>query len=51
MEQADHDHERTKYLEAAGLQVLHFTNHQVLTEIDAVLEAIWQTTRGYNASP
>jgi adenine-specific DNA-methyltransferase len=36
------DGERTRALEAAGIRVLRFTNTQVLTEVDSVLEAIVQ---------
>lgn len=39
-EGARDDAERTRYLEANGLRVFRFTNIEVLTEIDAVLEAI-----------
>ena len=45
------DAERTRYLEGAGLQVLRFSDHEVLVETDAVLEAIWEATRGYDPSP
>jgi very-short-patch-repair endonuclease len=45
------DRERTFYLEGAGFHVLRFNNRQVLTELDAVLEAIWEATKGYNPSP
>jgi very-short-patch-repair endonuclease len=34
------DLERTRFLEANGIRVLRFTNTQVLSEIDAVGEAI-----------
>ena len=39
-EQAVYDAARTRFLEAEGLQVLRFDDRQVLTEMDAVLEAI-----------
>jgi len=34
------DHVRTRYLEAAGLRVLRFTNVDVLTQREAVLQAL-----------
>ena len=39
-EQAAYDEQRTTWLEAQGFRVLRFWNHQVLTEPDAVQEAI-----------
>jgi len=35
-----HDEERTQFLEANGIRVLRFTNTEVLSELDAVGEAI-----------
>lgn len=35
------DRIRTVYLENLGLKVIRFDNRQVLLEMDAVLEAIW----------
>ncbi|MEE1947895.1 endonuclease domain-containing protein [Pseudomonas alcaligenes] len=40
MEQADRDRERDDYLAARGYRVLRFWNHQVLGEMEAVLERI-----------
>ncbi|MDG1580022.1 endonuclease domain-containing protein [Pseudomonas sp. GOM6] len=40
MEQALKDSERDEYLRARGYRVLRFWNHQVLKEIEAVLERI-----------
>lgn len=45
------DAERTKFLESAGIQVLRFSDTEVLVETNAVLEAIWEATRGYDHSP
>jgi very-short-patch-repair endonuclease len=36
------DHERTKFLEAAGWCLIRFWNPQVYDELDAVREAIYQ---------
>jgi very-short-patch-repair endonuclease len=41
LNQAVYDAERTRYLEAKGYRVLRFWNHQVIKEIDAVLNVIW----------
>jgi very-short-patch-repair endonuclease len=35
------DRVRTTYLESGGLKVIRFDNRQVLLEMEAVLEAIW----------
>lgn len=49
--QRSHDEERTHYLEGAGFHVLRVTNVEVLTQLDSVLDEIWDATRGYNPSP
>jgi very-short-patch-repair endonuclease len=36
------DRQRTQFLERRGLTVLRFTNHEVLLQQEAVLEAIWK---------
>jgi very-short-patch-repair endonuclease len=41
-QQAAYDTERTQQLETLGLHVIRFNNQQVLTDIDAVLEKIFQ---------
>ena len=41
LDQADYDVERTKYLEAKGYRVLRFWNHDVMNNIDALLNTIW----------
>ena len=40
--QVEADARRTQFLEAQGYRVLRFWNHEVLTNIDAVLEAIYR---------
>ncbi len=42
LEHRQNDGERDAYLASCGLQVLRFTNFQVLQEIDAVVDAILQ---------
>jgi hypothetical protein len=37
---ATYDRERQAYLEAQGLTVLRFTNHEVLSQAEAVIEAV-----------
>jgi very-short-patch-repair endonuclease len=39
--QASYDVERTAFLESRGYRVLRFWNNEVLTEIDAVMNAIY----------
>ena len=36
----DYDAQRTRWLEDQGFQVVRFWNHQVLCELDAVLQAV-----------
>ena len=40
MERLNEDAERTAYLVSMGYKVLRFWNHEILTDTDAVLEAI-----------
>jgi len=41
LDQVDYDVERTKHLESKGYRVLRFWNHDVMNNIDAVLNTIW----------
>ena len=43
IEQVLYDETRTNYLNACGLRVIRFWNHDVLQEIDSVLEALTLT--------
>lgn len=38
----EYDAARTKFLEALGLTVVHYRNHDELGRTDAVLEDLWQ---------
>ncbi|NWK73830.1 endonuclease domain-containing protein [Acinetobacter sp. SwsAc6] len=38
----EYDAERTKFLEALGLTVVRYWNHDVLGQTDTVLEDLWQ---------
>jgi very-short-patch-repair endonuclease len=40
LEQVPYDWERTRMLEATGCRVLRFWNHEVLSQLEDVLEAI-----------
>ena len=40
LEQEEYDLERTKYLKEQGYQVIRFWNHQVLNDMDGVIQAI-----------
>ena len=40
-QQIHYDGKRTKYLEMLGYTVLRFWNNEVISEIDAVLQTIW----------
>ena len=37
----EYDAERTKFLEALGLMVVRYWNHDVLSQTDVVLEVLW----------
>ncbi|MCI0441106.1 MAG: endonuclease domain-containing protein [Chloroflexi bacterium] len=41
-EQVEYDTQRTRWLESRGFRVLRFWNNQVMNEIDAVREVIWE---------
>ena len=43
VEQQEYDAERTRYLESKGYRVLRFWNHEVMNNIDSVLQVIWDT--------
>jgi len=54
LEQQKQDQERTHYLESMGYRVLRFWNHEVLAEMEAVLEQIHKAlgaSSGSSASP
>jgi very-short-patch-repair endonuclease len=40
-EQRRYDRERTKVLESAGIRIVRFWNHDVLNDLDSVLEVIY----------
>ena len=40
LEQEEYDLERTKYLKEQGYQVIRFWNHQVLNDMEGVIQAI-----------
>ena len=46
MVEVERDEARTRYLETLGIRVARFTNVEVLTETDSVLEAIFGQLRG-----
>ena len=46
--QKPRDKERTKNLEAEGIRVIRFWNHEVLSETDSVLESIFNTLEESN---
>jgi very-short-patch-repair endonuclease len=46
-EQIHYDKERTKWLESQGFSVLRFWNNDVLSQMGAVQEAIWQALQEY----
>ena len=45
LEHQEYDKERTKYLEARGYRVLRFWNNDVLNDMDAVLNVIWNALK------
>ena len=50
-EQAPYDTDRTTWLESQGFQVLRFWNHEVLTDAEAVQEALLVALQGNSPSP
>ena len=50
-EQALHDMQRSRWLEAQGYRVLRFWNNEVLVHIDAVTQAILDCIETRNLSP
>ena len=42
LEQEAYDRRRTIFLESKGYRVLRFWNHEVLEDLDAVLEVIFE---------
>ncbi|WP_349927343.1 endonuclease domain-containing protein [Acinetobacter sp. A1-4-2] len=46
----EYDAERTKFLEALGLTVLRYWNHDMLGRLDVVLEHLWQVCTGLKES-
>ena len=49
-EQAPYDTDRTTWLESQGFQVLRFWNHEVLTDAEAVQEALLVALQGNSPS-
>jgi very-short-patch-repair endonuclease len=49
--QAERDRARTAYLERQGWRVLRFTDHEVLLELDAVVESIYSVVRSTRNPP
>ena len=41
-EELDYDKQRTKLLQGLGWRVIRFTNDEVFTDVDGVVEAIWE---------
>ena len=41
LEHQEYDEQRTKYLEARGYRVLRFWNRDVMNNMDAVLQVVW----------
>ncbi len=50
-EQVPSDTARTTWLESQGFQVLRFWNHEVLTDVEAVQEALLVVLQGDSPSP
>ena len=42
VERKDYDQRRTEYLSTQGFRVLRFWNHEVLEDIDTVLDVLWR---------
>ncbi len=50
LEQQEYDSERTAFLESKGYRVLRFWNNDVMNDIDAVLNVIWDTLNEQSAT-
>jgi len=48
---AERDRQRTGYLQTQGLEVLRFSNHEVLAELDAVVQAIFAVVEARRNPP
>jgi very-short-patch-repair endonuclease len=46
-----YDEERDAWLRSRGYDVLRFTDREVLTELDSVLEAIWAALASFDGPP
>jgi very-short-patch-repair endonuclease len=44
-DQLDYDEKRTQYLKMLGYKVLRFWNNEIMNEMDAVLQTIWNDLR------
>lgn len=51
----EYDKNRTAWLESQGFRVVRYWNHDVIEDVDAVVEAIWlvmeELSRGQHPSP
>jgi very-short-patch-repair endonuclease len=50
-EQAEQDSQRTNWLHSEGFVVLRFWNHQVLEDLETVIEVIWNAVRAASPHP
>ena len=50
-ETAAYDQTRTEYLEASGFRVLRFTNHEILADLDSVIERIAEAADPQSPQP
>jgi adenine-specific DNA-methyltransferase len=50
-EQVERDSERTNWLQSQGFAVLRFWNHEVLEDMEAVIEVIWNAVRAGSPHP
>lgn len=50
LEQDEYDKERTSYFESRGYRVIRFWNNDVMNNIDAVLNVIWDVLENENNS-
>ena len=50
-DRSDQDAERTRYLESLGYRVIKFWNHEILSDIDSVLECIYELFNSPHPNP
>lgn len=48
LERKEYDDRRSDYLRENGIQVIRFWDHEVLQDIETIMEVIWEKLKGNN---